>query len=324
MASIASTGSPDISGSKGLSAAPSVPTSTFPSGFSATWASLETASPSPASDQDASFRSALASVVSQSTVDQGYLHGKSCYLRATLPGVHSLTSTEQQEQTQLKTLRGLLHRSGGQDVPACRYLLPSNTTELVMLMGALKSVELGVFMSLSDSLPPSDTSASVLLSSIASVAAKQYALLRTYTSRNASIEPFDTPSSGTWAYNVALGFVQPGSCALELPLPILPMLTMNNRIAGYAWPGANATFGWDVAGRSAASRSGKPLFVAWVNQVDAPVFTPLTLHGDGFGTTRVPLGLSGTAFAVLTAQPGLTTIDELTDATLAGPVVVNL
>lgn len=191
-------------------------------------------------------------------------------------------------------------------------------------MGALKSVELGVFMSLSESLPPSDTSASILLSSIASVAAKQNALLRTYTNRNASIESFDTPSSGTWAYNVALEFVQPGSCALELPLPILPMLAMNNKTAGHASPGANATFSWDVAGRSAASRSGKPLFVAWVNQVGLPVFTSLTTLGDGIGTTRVPLGLSGTAFAVLTAQPGLTTIDELTDATLAGPVVVSL
>ncbi|KAH8710267.1 hypothetical protein GQ44DRAFT_626674, partial [Phaeosphaeriaceae sp. PMI808] len=231
---------------------------------------------------------------------------------------------QQQEIKQLDALRDLLSRLGGEDVPSCRYLLPGNATELVLLMGALKSVELGVYMSLAESLPPSDTSAAILLSSIASVAAKQNALLHTQTNSNASTEPFETPASGAWAYNFALEYVRPGSCALELPFPILPMLTMSNKTTRYARPGTNVTFGWDAAGRSAASRSGKPLFIAWVNQVELPTFSPLTQFGDGFGTTTVPMGLSGTAFAVLTAQPGLTRMSELTDATLAGPVVVSL
>lgn len=209
-------------------------------------------------------------------------------------------------------------------MPPCRYLLPNNGTELVLLMGALKSVELGVLMSLAESLPPADTSATTVLSSIAGVAATQNALLHTYMSSNASIESFETPTSGVWGYNFVLEYIQPGSCALELPLAILPMLTMNNKSAGYARPGANVTFGWDAAGRSAASRSGKPLYIAWVNQVDAPSFTSLSLLGDGLGITNVPPGLSGTAFAVLTAQPGLTSINELTEATLAGPVVARL
>jgi hypothetical protein len=185
-------------------------------------------------------------------------------------------------------------------------------------------MEVGVFMSLAGSLSPRDTPATILLSSIASVTAKQNALLHAYTSSNASIESFETPASGAWAYNFVLGHVQPGSCALDLPFPILPMLTIDNTTAGHVRPGDNATIGWDAAGRSAASRSGKPLFVAWVNQIDRPVFTPLTMLGDAFGTTRIPPGLSGTAFAVLTAQPGLISIDELTEATLAGPVVVSL
>jgi hypothetical protein len=222
------------------------------------------------------------------------------------------------------TLRDLLFRSGGELVPPCQYLLPRNSTELVLLMGALKSVELGVFMFLAESLPPTDTSASILLSSIASVAANQKTLLRTYTNPNASMEPFETPASGTWAYNFVLEYVQPGSCALELPFPILPMLTMNNKTAVHVQPGTNVTIGWDVAGRAAASKSGKPLFIAWVNQVNPLVFTSLETLGDGIGTTSVPPKLGGTSFAVLTAQPGLGSINELTEATLAGPVVVSL
>jgi hypothetical protein len=38
----------------------------------------------------------------------------------------------------------------------------------------------------------------------------------------------------------------------------------------------------------------------------------------------VPPQLSGTAFAVLTTQPELLDIDQLTEATLAGPVVISL
>lgn len=209
-------------------------------------------------------------------------------------------------------------------MPPCQYLLPSNTTEMTLLMGALKSVEVGVLISLAESLSPTDTSATIVLSSIASVAARQNALLRAYTRSNASIASFETPLSGTWAYNLALGYVQPGSCAVELPVPILPMLFLNNKTAGFARPNTSVTFTWDAAGRAAASRSGKPLFIGWVNQVDVPMYTSLTALGDGLGTTDVPPGLSGTAFAVLTAQPGLASIDELTEATLAGPVVVSL
>jgi hypothetical protein len=230
----------------------------------------------------------------------------------------------QQERTQLVAVQNLLSRARGEQVPSCRYLFPSNSTELVWLMDALKSVELGVLISLADSLPPTDTSATILLSSIASVAAKQITLLRTYTNSNVSMGSFDTPTSGTWAYNFILGYIQPGSCALDLPYPILPVLTLNNNTFGYARANTNVTVGWDAAGRSAASRLGKPLFVAWVNQVDLPSFSPLDMLSDNFGTTIIPAGLSGTAFAVLTARTGLTTIEELTEATVAGPIVIQL
>jgi hypothetical protein len=230
----------------------------------------------------------------------------------------------QQERTQLDAVQDLLSRARGEPVPSCQYLFPSNSTELVWLMDALKSVELGVLISLAESLPPTDTSATFLLSSIASVAAKQMTLLHVYSNSNVSMGSFDTPTSATWAYNFILEYVQPGSCALSLPFPILPVLTVNNNTVGYARPGTNVTVGWDAAGRSAASRLGKPLFVGWVNQVDPPSFSPLEMLGDGLGTTAIPSGLSGTAFAVLTAQPELTSIDELTEATVAGPVVVQL
>jgi hypothetical protein len=230
----------------------------------------------------------------------------------------------QQERTQHAALQAMLRRTGGADIPPCQYTFPDNATELVFLMHALKVIEVGVHLSVAESLSSTDATVDTLLSSIASVAAGQDALLHAATNSSTSLASFDTPLSDIWAYNLALGFTRPGSCARELPIPILPVLSLNNKTADFARAGGKIMFGWDMAARAALSRSGKPLFIGWVNQVDAPVYTPLTPVGDAMGTTDVPAGMFGTAYAVLTAQTDIIDINELTAATLAGPVMVSL
>lgn len=208
-------------------------------------------------------------------------------------------------------------------MPACQYNLPNNYTERAKAMSVFKTVEGGVLMSLAESLGPEDTAASVILSSMSSVAARQNTLLRPFAVPNASVASFDTPMSDVWAYNIALTYVVPGSCAVEQPFPLLPTLFVENGVIATVRPGNDVTFAWDAAARAAAARSGRPLFMGWLNQVDAPVYSVVSALDDGRGTTKAPSKLSGTAFAVLTAQPGLTSMQDLTDATLAGPVVVN-
>jgi hypothetical protein len=227
---------------------------------------------------------------------------------------------EQQEQTQMRTLRSLLNQSGNPDVPSCQYDLPSNMTELSFLMMTLKSINLGVFMSMAEA---ADGPVAILLSSIASVDAKHVALLGDYSHRNTSGQSFDTPATPAWAYNFALEYSRPGSCSVQLPLPILPKLTINKKTSGHVQPGTNVSVEWDAAARFAIDQVGSRVFVAWVNQVTQPIFTALTLFDENSGSTRVPPSLSGTAFAVLATQPKLTTIADLTAATLAGPVVVS-
>ncbi|EMD86762.1 hypothetical protein COCHEDRAFT_1228186 [Bipolaris maydis C5] len=225
-----------------------------------------------------------------------------------------------QEQTQLKTLRMLLLQSGNIDVPSCQYDLPKNITELSFLMVTLKSINLGVFMSMAEA---AERPVAILLSSIASVEAKHIALLSDHTHHNASAQSFDTPATPAWAYNIALQYSQPGSCSVQLPLPILPKLTINNHTFAHVQPGAKVSVEWGAAAGYALDQVGRRAFVAWVNQVAQPIFTPLDLLNEGVGDTMVPDSLSGTAFAVLTAQEGLTSIADLTAATLAGPLVVN-
>jgi hypothetical protein len=230
----------------------------------------------------------------------------------------------QQEYIQHKTLGEMLYRSGNPDIPPCKYILPKNSTEISLLMSALKSIEVGAFMSLAESLPSEDTSIALLLSSMASVAARQNAMLQASAKLNTSMASFETPLSAPWAYNLALNYVQPGTCTVELPYSILPRLSVADKTIANARSNDSITFVWDNAARIAAARSGKPLFIGWVNQIDSPIYTSLTALGDGSGMTVVPAKLSGTAFAVMTTQPGLEDMEDLTEATIAGPVILNV
>ncbi|KAF3031358.1 hypothetical protein E8E12_001086 [Didymella heteroderae] len=229
-----------------------------------------------------------------------------------------------QEQMQQKALNALSLRAGVPSLPACQYNLPENQTERVKAMSVVKTVEGGALMWLAGTLSPEDSSVAVMLSSMSSVAARQNAQLRSFAIPNASVSSFDTPLPDAWAYNIALTFVVPGTCTVEQHLPLLPTLSVANSVIATAHTGDEIMFMWDTAARAAVARSGRPLFIGWSNQVSSPVYSAVTTLGNGCGTTKVPSDLSGTAFAVLTAQPGLMSVPSLTKATLAGPVVVNL
>jgi hypothetical protein len=235
-----------------------------------------------------------------------------------------LPAKPQQEYKQHKALADMLRRSGNADIPPCQYTLPTNDNDMILLRSTLKSVEAGAFMWLSESLTADATQVAILLSSIASVAPRQNAMLQAYAHLNTSMASFETPLPATLAHSLAWNYVQPGSCKAELPMAILPTLSIGNKVVGHARSNDTVTFSWDGAAQAAAARSGKPLFIGWVNQVDVPAYTPLDASGDGSGTTVVPPQLSGTAFAVLTTQPDLIDVDQLTEATLAGPVVISL
>jgi hypothetical protein len=68
---------------------------------------------------------------------------------------------------------------------------------------------------------------------------------------------------------------------------------------------------------------GKNLYIGWVNQVNPIVYTNVTVKA-GVGSADVPKGLTGMTFAALTAQMTETTVDGLSNATLAGPAPVLL
>jgi hypothetical protein len=71
------------------------------------------------------------------------------------------------------------------------------------------------------------------------------------------------------------------------------------------------------------TEAGKQLLVGWVNQLNAPVYTPLNITVKGKGIAAVPPGMNGVVFAAVTTQQR-DNVDDLALATLAGPVAMRL
>jgi len=188
-------------------------------------------------------------------------------------------------------------------------------------------VGIGATIGLVERLAVTDPLLVKSVSSIIAVESRHDAFFRHIVGEVPNPAPFDTGISNIWAYNFALSFIVPGSCSIEVPLPIVPTLTVSN--ASCSGP-TNSTmneslreFTWDPAQMTFVAEAGKQLQVGWVNQLNVPVYTPLNITVEGKGIAPVPQGMNGAAFAAVTTQC-LDNANDLALATLAGPVVVKL
>jgi hypothetical protein len=171
-----------------------------------------------------------------------------------------------------------------------------------------------------------------LVASILTVESRHDAFFRHVQGEVPNPAPFDTGSNDVWAYNIALSFIVPGSCPVEVPVPVLPKLNVTQQVQADGWY-TNSTnsatdiklqqFSWDSTQMPFVVEEGKQLLVGWVNQVNVPTYTTLTVTSPGRGTSNVPQGMSGVAFAVITTQQ-YDNVNDLAFGTMAGPVVVSI
>jgi hypothetical protein len=169
-------------------------------------------------------------------------------------------------------------------------------------------------------LAVTDPFLSGFVSSVLSVESRHDAFFRGVDGKNPNPAPFDTGISDVWAYNLALSFVVPGSCMIEVPLRILPRLNISQEVPASDNP-SQWDFTWDPEQTAFTAEAGKQLFVGWVNQLNQPIYTLLNQTSSGTGTASIPSGMHGAAFAVIAAQE-FETLYDLTRATVAGPVLV--
>lgn len=229
-----------------------------------------------------------------------------------------------QELVHKATLEGLILTAKEQPVPACTTILPvSDVPDFLAKANLVTSTAIGVIVTILQSLAGSmDAGLLGPLSSILSVESKQDAFFRMASANTPSSSPIDTAISPAWAVHLALDLVDPLSCPQLPAVDMLPKMTVTNPVFGSTPPSVmppEMTFTFERT----RVMDGVPLFVGWVNQANAPVYTPITVGADGTsGSTPIPAGLTGIAFAALTNQSSAMTTAQLTDATIAGPAGV--
>ncbi|KAF8856257.1 hypothetical protein BDZ45DRAFT_545157, partial [Acephala macrosclerotiorum] len=204
--------------------------------------------------------------------------------------VETISKVVAQEEVHAATIVELLEAYNETLVAPCTYSFPVNSTdEFFDLADIITSVGIGAIIGLAEHLAVTDPLLLKSVSSILTVESRQDAFFRQAEGLVPNPAPFDTGISDIWAYNLAYSFVVPGSCQVEVPLPILPTLavsdppysnsTMNSSLREFTWDPAQITF---------VAEAGKQLLVGWVNQLNVPVYTPLNITVKGKGTAAVP------------------------------------
>ena len=203
----------------------------------------------------------------------------------------------------------------------------NTTEEFFDLAHTITSVGIGATIGLNERLAITDPLLVKSISSILTVESRHDAFFRHARGAVPNPAPFDTGISDIWAYNLAFSFIQPGSCSVELPIPILPRLTV---VQPSSTSHTNSTknsdqreFTWDPMQTPFVTEAGKQLLIGWISQLNKPVYTPLNITTEGKGTANVPQGLNGVVFAVVTVQQP-DDVNDLAPATLAGPVALLL
>ncbi|CZR67619.1 uncharacterized protein PAC_17518 [Phialocephala subalpina] len=226
-----------------------------------------------------------------------------------------------QELVHIATVGGLLGAAGEQAVPACANVVGvTDTNDFLARSNVITSASIGVIIGLISTLAMSDPTLVRPLASILSTESQQDTFFRMSGNNTPSAAPFNTGLSTTFAYNIALTFVDPRSCPQLMPLPILPSLNLTSPMmtaTAPVTPPTSITFN-----ATEVPRDGN-LYVGWVNQANPVVYTNVTLK-NGVGSADVPKGLTGITFAALTAQMTEITVDGLSNVTLAGPAAVLL
>jgi hypothetical protein len=237
-----------------------------------------------------------------------------------------------QEEVHVAAIVSLLQGNGAQDVAPCQYSFPVTDQNSFFALGnIITTVGIGALVGLQSALSLSDPAIEATIGTILPVESRHDAFFRITANEIPNPTTFETPISGIWAYNLALDFVIGGSCS-NLPqsitsLPVFPDLGIVGYGApSFATPNAPGKLIFKVGQPNMLPQNWNsgPLYMAWVNQNNLPAYTPVTVLQNGELHADVQPGMFGIAFAALTNQNTATNIDDLTKATLAGPLPIPL
>lgn len=207
----------------------------------------------------------------------------------------------------------------------CKYIFPvTSPPEFFALANIITSVGIGAVIDVAANLAKTDPAIVAGPASILAVEARHDTFFRQMSFGGIpNPTPFDTRISALYALSLASPFIVPGSCGSNTPsfapIPAMKALSAENTTG----TSAPLLFTIDTA-HIDPSVWRKPLSIGWINQANVVVYTALVVEKAGIVETKIPEGLGGLAFAVLTGQAEALDVNSLTPLTIAGPAPVQI
>jgi Ferritin-like domain len=136
-----------------------------------------------------------------------------------------------QEVVHKESIEELLKANRAEAVASCKYSFPvTDEKSFLALASIITNIGIGSLINTVGKLSITDAQLEASIASIIPVEARHDAFFRLYNKEVPNPSTFETRISGIWAYNLALDFIQHGSCG-NLPqfirsLPVFPDLQL--------------------------------------------------------------------------------------------------
>jgi hypothetical protein len=133
-----------------------------------------------------------------------------------------------QEVVQLNSLTQLLEANRARGLRPCKYSFPvTDEKSFLALASIITNIGIGSLINTIGKLSMTDGQLEASIASIIPVKSRWDSFFRLYNKEVPNVSTFETRITGIWAYNLALDFIQHGSC--DLPpfirgLPVFPDL----------------------------------------------------------------------------------------------------
>lgn len=208
--------------------------------------------------------------------------------------------------------------AGGTPVNEATYAFPftEDPSSCVTLASVLEGVGVSAYLGAAASIM--EKSYLTAAGSILSVEARHSSYIRASLDQSPFPQPFDTPLTFNQVFSLAAGFIT-GFAPQDPPLPFtaFPALTLGCSEEYYVAGESGVVF--SGAAEQYAQPEGQQVFAAFFSGLE-PAIVPVTTSGADFMIEKIPEGVRGQVYVVLTKDEKKATDDTI----LAGPAILEV
>ncbi|KAI9818742.1 MAG: hypothetical protein M1826_001330 [Phylliscum demangeonii] len=234
------------------------------------------------------------------------------------PFYANLQTIASDERTHVDFINKAIVAAGAQPVHEATYLFPSTDVKsFITLASIFEGVGVSAYLGAAGKIVNKDYL--TVAGSILTIEARHTSYLRSLLQESPFPTPFDTPLDFNEVFSLAAMFIT-GFAPGDPPLPFkaFPPLTLGDAPGSIYVEGmTGVTF--KGAATAYPMQNGQAVFAAFFSGL-TPSIVPVTVQGSDYKVERIPDGVAGQAYVVLTKDNATATDETI----LAGPAVLEI